>query len=353
MKNTFGYLKDTYHTGILIATLIFLGVLLLRLWFVKKELNTRNWLWKANSPVFVWVLKFIWLAAMVFFILDIPTWFLSVASFKPLVNPLLYHAFVIVLMSIAIMEIILSFTATQSLNEQFVKRILFLLLSIFCALSFGLAALIFKGTFNYPQPTESTILEMPVKGTWLALHAGEKPWVNYHANYAPQKYSIDMVRINEQGDFFENMGEKNEDFLCFSDSIFSPVNGTIVGLVNQFKNQQIMDGPDTLNTAGNYLVIATAPQKFVFLSHLSPDGFQVKVGDTVAIGTFLARLGNSGNSTFPHLHIRMQNTSVYNDTNAVGLPFLFNGIHRNRFGFWSGQGTPYLNRNDVFYKANE
>jgi hypothetical protein len=353
MNNTFGYLKDTYHTGILIATLIFLGVLLLRLWFVKKEIKSRNWLWKAKSPAFVWVLKLLWLAAMVFFLLDVPTWFLSVASFKPLVNPILYNAFVVVLISIAVMEIILSATATQSLNEQFVKRILFLLLSIFCAFSFGLAALIFKGTFNHPSNEESTIIEMPVKGTWLALHAGEKPWVNYHANYPSQKYSIDMVRLNENGDFFENMGEKNEDFLCFSDSVFSPVSGTIVGLVNQFKNQQISDGPDPVNTAGNYLVISMAPKKFVFLSHLSLDGFQVKIGDTVAVGTFLAKLGNSGNSTFPHLHIRMQNTPVYNDSTAIGLPFLFNNITRERFGCSTIKGTPYLNRNDVFYKEHE
>jgi hypothetical protein len=189
---------------------------------------------------------------------------------------------------------------------------------------------------------------MPVKGKWLALHAGEKPWVNYHANYPVQKYSIDMVRVNDNLAFFEGLGEKNTDFFCFQDSIFSPVSGTIFKVVNNIPNQEIIDGPDTVITAGNYITIQTANDKFVLLAHLSKGNFAIKEGDTVNVGTYLAKLGNSGNSTFPHLHIRMQNKPVYNDSTALGLPFLFQQINRNRFGFWSGTGTPYLNRNDIF-----
>jgi hypothetical protein len=353
MENTFGYLKDTYQNGIIIATLIFLGVFLVRLWFVRKEINTRSLIWKTKAPALVWILKLIWLIAMLLFLLNIPTWFLSVASFKPLVQTLIYNSFLIVLISIAVMEIILSFTVTKSLTEQFIKRMLFLLMALFCLFSFGFAALIFKGTFNYPSATDCSIIEMPVKGKWLALHAGEKPWVNYHGNYPPQKFSIDMVKVDESRDFFKGMGENNTDFFCFNDSIFSPVNGNVVKIVNTFPNQEIANGPDTLNSAGNYIVIQMSENKYLFLSHLSPENMMVKEGDTIKMGSHLASLGNSGNSTFPHLHVRIQNKAEYNDSTALGLPFRFNQINRNRFGFWSGQGTPYLNRNDIFFRENE
>jgi hypothetical protein len=353
MKNTFGYLRDTYQNGIIIAALIFLGVLVVRLWYVRKEITTRSLIWKAKVPALVWILKLIWLITMLLFLLNIPTWFLSVASFKPLVQPLLYNTFLIVLISIAIMEIILSFTVTKSLAEQFIKRMVFLLMAIFCLFSFGFAALIFKGTFDYPSVAECNIIEMPVKGKWLALHAGEKPWVNYHGNYPPQKFSVDMVKVDDKGNFFNEMGEKNADFLCFNDTVFSPVNGTVIKIVNTFPNQEIVNGPDTFNTAGNYITIQMSENKFLFLSHLSPNNIKVKEGDTIRLGEHLASLGNSGNSTFPHLHIRIQNKPAYNDTTALGLPFRFNQINRNRFGFWSGKGTPYLNRNDIFYRENE
>jgi murein DD-endopeptidase MepM/ murein hydrolase activator NlpD len=42
------------------------------------------------------------------------------------------------------------------------------------------------------------------------------------------------------------------------------------------------------------------------MGHLSPGGIQVKVGVQVTLGQQIAKVGNSGNTTEPHLHIQAQ-----------------------------------------------
>ena len=47
--------------------------------------------------------------------------------------------------------------------------------------------------------------------------------------------------------------------------------------------------------------------------HLRPNPNQIRVGTQVAKGQYLGRLGNSGHSTGPHLHVQIRNGSWYGD----------------------------------------
>lgn len=351
MEQNLGEYGQTYNNGLLIAALIFLGLFVTRLVFLKKEMPTRTWLWQGKAPIFVWILKLGWLFAMVFFLFDVPSWFLSVASFKPLVNSTVYGFFLVVLILLAIMELILSFTVTKSLIENFVKRILFLLLVVFCFFAFGLAALILPGTFQYPSEENCTLLEMPVKGKWLAMHSGQYPWVNYHSNLNAQKFAIDMVKVNEAKQFFTNNGAKLEDFFTLGDSVFAPASGIVIARADSFPNQKAYTGSDTINIAGNYVEIALPSNKFLFLAHLFPGTVAVQVGDTINAGQFIGLAGNSGNTTFPHLHLHIQDKPTINDSLSMGQPFRFKNIIRERFGLSGKAGNAYLNRNDYFYLA--
>ncbi len=57
--------------------------------------------------------------------------------------------------------------------------------------------------------------------------------------------------------------------------------------------------------AGNYLVLDIGGGRYAFYCHCIPGSFLVKEGDTVKEGDPLAKLGNSGNSTAPHLHFHI------------------------------------------------
>jgi murein DD-endopeptidase MepM/ murein hydrolase activator NlpD len=54
------------------------------------------------------------------------------------------------------------------------------------------------------------------------------------------------------------------------------------------------------------VVIDIGGGRYLLMGHLSPGSIQVKVGDPVKLGQQIAKVGNSGNTTEPHLHIQAQ-----------------------------------------------
>jgi murein DD-endopeptidase MepM/ murein hydrolase activator NlpD len=59
---------------------------------------------------------------------------------------------------------------------------------------------------------------------------------------------------------------------------------------------------------------------FVFYAHIQPGTVAVKVGDRVTTGQLLGKLGNTGNSTFPHLHFAVLDRA--NPLTGNSLPFV-------------------------------
>jgi murein DD-endopeptidase MepM/ murein hydrolase activator NlpD len=53
------------------------------------------------------------------------------------------------------------------------------------------------------------------------------------------------------------------------------------------------------------VVIDIGGGRYAFYAHVQPGSLRVKVGDTVKRGQVLALVGNSGNSTEPHLHFHI------------------------------------------------
>ena len=66
-------------------------------------------------------------------------------------------------------------------------------------------------------------------------------------------------------------------------------------------------------------------QKFAFFAHVQPGSLRVHVGDRVKKGQVIALLGNSGNSTEPHLHFHVSDALASGTTTlgSEGLPYAF------------------------------
>jgi murein DD-endopeptidase MepM/ murein hydrolase activator NlpD len=84
---------------------------------------------------------------------------------------------------------------------------------------------------------------------------------------------------------------------------------------------------DSKNIARNYVVIRLdAKDICVGLAHLQQGSVSIKLGERVQPGQLIARVGNSGNTTEPHLHIHAKRGGRPNSMlDGEGVPMCFGG----------------------------
>lgn len=99
----------------------------------------------------------------------------------------------------------------------------------------------------------------------------------------------------------------------------APCDGTVLRAVDAYPDQ-IPFRPWPGPAAGNHVRIGTGAEE-VLLAHLRPGSVQVARGGLVRRGQVIGQVGNSGNSTEPHLHIHAER-------NGTGLRLRFEGIKR-------------------------
>jgi len=82
---------------------------------------------------------------------------------------------------------------------------------------------------------------------------------------------------------------------------------------------------------GNYVVIRHAGGEYSHYAHLKQGSVRVKTGDAVKRGQGIAQLGQTGNSTEPHLHFQL--TDGPDPLYSRGVPILFkNAVNTLGFG---------------------
>jgi len=78
--------------------------------------------------------------------------------------------------------------------------------------------------------------------------------------------------------------------------------------------------PITLETVGgNHVILDIGGGHFAFYAHLQPGKIRVKMGDRVKRGQVIGLVGNSGNSTEPHLHFHISDGN--SPLGTEGLPY--------------------------------
>ena len=83
--------------------------------------------------------------------------------------------------------------------------------------------------------------------------------------------------------------------------------------------------PITLETiAGNHVIVDLGGGHFALWAHLRPGSLRVKVGDHVKRGQVLGLVGNSGNSSEPHLHFQVMDGP--SSLGSEGVPYAFDAF---------------------------
>jgi len=76
-------------------------------------------------------------------------------------------------------------------------------------------------------------------------------------------------------------------------------------LAEDFLEDLIPPQTDSEHLAGNHVMINCDGFE-VILAHLQKDSVRVKVGDYVTTATVIGKVGNTGNTSEPHLHIHVE-----------------------------------------------
>jgi murein DD-endopeptidase MepM/ murein hydrolase activator NlpD len=201
----------------------------------------------------------------------------------------------------------------------------------------------FAGSPQWPLPddpaTGSVTASLPFEGAWLVAWGGTTEFQNYHAVSPQQRHAYDLL-IWQDGSTHSGDGINLEDFYAYGQQVLAPVSGEVVAVVNDAPDMpsvyaQIAD-PSVVtdamtqaaqgNPTGNHVVIETAGGFFVYIAHMQPGSVQVAVGDTVQVGDPVGLVGNSGNTSEPHIHIHAQSTADLFDPAAVGVPIAFSSV---------------------------
>ncbi len=125
-----------------------------------------------------------------------------------------------------------------------------------------------------------------------------------HTHRGPWRYALDFVRT-EQGLSFRGQGALLTDYHAFDLPVLSPVWGRVLACRTDIPDH----APGEINLQdnwGNHVLIGLGGGDAVLLAHLRQGSVAVLPGQQVEPGTPIARLGNSGRSTQPHLHLHVQ-----------------------------------------------
>jgi len=198
--------------------------------------------------------------------------------------------------------------------------------SLASLLPIGIIITVLVSSFGIPKAIH---LDFPLKnGDYYIFQGGNNLFINHHREVNAQKFALDIIKLNRFGIRCKALNARFlNDYNIYGDVIYSPCDGKILEIVDDHPDLEL-GKMDPEHPGGNYLAIKiTSPQMTVLLAHIQKGSFLVKKGDSVSRGQPLCRVGNSGNTTEPHLHIHVIKTGGDLLFEGEGVPMKFH----NRF----------------------
>lgn len=179
------------------------------------------------------------------------------------------------------------------------KKVVYNFLFIVITLLFIYPGTILTGHSNICYPRNATIsvdIINPVAGS--VMKGGKK--YKSHRAWPSEAYAYDIVK-----EPYEIKSDRCEDYIYLVD-VVSPVSGTIIDLY-QDEDDITPNTENFKSDLGNYIFIKKdETSTYMILAHLEKNSIFLQIGDHVVRGEFLAKVGNSGTTSEPHLHLQHQ-----------------------------------------------
>lgn len=161
-------------------------------------------------------------------------------------------------------------------------------------------------------------LSLPFRGRWKALRCGPNPGRNPHLGTRDEWFAVDFVRLDG--------ASRGSEILAPADGVVAHVEDGHADKADRWWMQA-----DRAHPAGNYVSVKVNASDaagreepaWVILAHLEQGSIGVEAGQRVCAGEVVARCGNSGNTSRPHLHLHMQAGERVQLGKVWGLPIRF------------------------------
>jgi hypothetical protein len=215
--------------------------------------------------------------------------------------------------------------------------------------------------------TAAAVVDFPLRGEWRALNTPAERVPSHGTDFFGQRYALDFVRMDDSGTWLYPGGTRAllrhtftglpaASFHCWDEPVLSAFAGRVHALGDGWPDRARVRWPvellrrgaaprdalargDYRPLAGNFVIVEGEPGIALY-AHLRQGSVRVRAGQHVAAGEPLGRVGNSGNSTMPHLHFHLMDGP--DPLTARGLPCAFRGYERWVDGRWEpvARGVP-------------
>jgi hypothetical protein len=201
----------------------------------------------------------------------------------------------------------------------------------------------------------AAVVELPLRGEWCALNTPAHRIPSHGTDYFAQRYAYDFARVGSEGMRFQpgsmlrhlTAGVPASQFFCWDQPVEAAFSGQVVAVGDGWPDRrhvaalwEILRGTffarpprdgDYRPLAGNYVLVAGVPGVALY-AHLRCGSVSVLEGESIAAGAMIGSVGNSGNSTMPHLHFHLMDGP--DPLRASGVPCVFRRYEAFVNGEW-------------------
>jgi hypothetical protein len=203
----------------------------------------------------------------------------------------------------------------------------------------------------------AVVVDFPLRGErWVAVNTPGDRIPSHGTDMLGQRFAFDLLQVDERrglryhpGGLLREfiLGVRTRDCYAWGAEIHAPFDGEIVAAADGIAERSwihplreliltVKNGltfrPERLpSVLGNH-VLMRRDAVFAGFAHLVPGSVGVQAGQVVRSGQVLGRVGHTGNSTAPHLHFQLMDSSDL--MTAKGLPCAFRAYEVLSNGTW-------------------
>jgi hypothetical protein len=204
---------------------------------------------------------------------------------------------------------------------------------------------------------DALIVEFPLRGEgWVAVNSPADRIPSHGTNMLGQRFAFDFIKVDGRRRLHVHpaglvqtvlLGVPTRECYGWGAPVHAMLDGEVVSAVDGVEERRwvhpvrelfhaiknaVTFTPDRLpSILGNHVLVRSG-DRYAGYVHLAPGSVAVHVGQGIRAGHVIGRVGHTGNSTSPHLHVQLMDAA--DPTVAAGLPLAFRSYEVLRGGAW-------------------